>query len=290
MFICAYNNLMIIRLRIFLKKYLPNLYNSTQPIRKRIYNIFYTRSNYINILSDFAEFAPNVSGEIEKKIKDTKFNITNYSSKILEISNKSFNIGEFIDLKNSEDRVLGDLFTKFGSDKKTHQYDYLYEHIFKDLNQIEVLIEIGIGTNNKNYLSNMSHLGKPGASLRAFSEYIPNAKIIGLEYDKGVLFNEGNIKTSYFDQLDNNEIDKIINTFSNKVDVLIDDGLHSVIANINSIKIASKILKKGGYLIIEDISIDGLNLLKIAFNLIDNIFNVDIYTNQSCYAAALKRI
>ena len=58
-------------------------------------------------------------------------------------------------------------FDKYGSDKKTHGYDLIYEQIFEELKEVNLLVEIGIGSNNEQVLSNMSKYGKPGSSLRA---------------------------------------------------------------------------------------------------------------------------
>ena len=76
----------------------------------------------------------------------------------------------------------------------------------------------------------------------------------------------------------------------NQVDLLIDDGLHSVIANINSIILAESVLKKGGYLVIEDIGSDTLNSFMVIFELVKSKFAIDIYTNKSCYVASLQKL
>ena len=45
-------------------------------------------------------------------------------------------------------------------------------------------------------------MGKPGASLRVWRDYFPNAIIYGADIDKDILFAEERIKTFYIDQLD----------------------------------------------------------------------------------------
>ena len=68
---------MINLLRLFLKKYTPKLYNRSQPIRNFIFKSFFTKKSQLNILKEFSEFAPNVSGDIDKKIDTTIYNIQN---------------------------------------------------------------------------------------------------------------------------------------------------------------------------------------------------------------------
>ena len=45
-----------------------------------------------------------------------------------------------------------------------------------------------MGTNNPNLVSTMGSSGRPGASLYAFKEYLPNAIIYGADIDKDILF------------------------------------------------------------------------------------------------------
>ena len=66
--------------------------------------------------------------------------------------------------------VLKLLFNKFGSDKSTaHNYHHLYGEILKNRDDISYVLEIGLGTNNLDVVSNMGTQGKPGASLRRLS-------------------------------------------------------------------------------------------------------------------------
>lgn len=281
---------MINLLRLFLKKYTPKFYNRLQPIRNFIFKSFFTKKSQLNVLKEFSEFSPNVSGDIDKKIETTIYNIKNFSKSIIDLSGSNKKIKEFNTMDDSEDRELGNLFYKYGSDKKTHEYDYLYKYVIENSEKIELLVEIGIGSNNTDVLSNMSERGKPGASLRAFRDYLSESKIIGLEYDKSVLFFEDRIETYFYDQHSKESINEISKKYYKQVDILIDDGLHSIIANINTIDLAKNVLKPNGYLIIEDIGFDSLNLFNIAFELVANDFSLELFTNNSCYAACLKRL
>ena len=98
-------------------------------------------------------------------------------------------------------RKLESIFNKYGSDKANyHNYHYLYAWILKNPSEIKSLFEIGLGTKNSNVVSNMGKNGKPGASLKAFKEFLPNASIIGADVDSKILLEEERIKTFFVDQ------------------------------------------------------------------------------------------
>ena len=284
-------NRYISKTRIYLKKYFPKIYNSTLALRSFIYRKLYLKKSELNIISEFEEFSPNVSGDIDLKIMNTIFNIKNFSTSINNLIDTKPEIKKLNSLSKSdnEQNKLGELFTFYGSDKKALQYDLLYIDIFQNINNFTCLIEIGIGTNNEKVLSNMSEFGSPGASLRAFRDYLKSTNVIGLEFDKEVLFTEDGIDTFHYDQNNEEQVNNLSKKYENSVDVLIDDGLHSIVANINSIKLATNILKPQGYLIIEDINPASIKLYLLAFKLVENIFDYELYTNKSCLVACLRK-
>ena len=67
---------------------------------------------------------------------------------------------------------LGNLFDSYGSDKKT-RIRFNLQFNYWGLEEIDLVIEIGIGSNNEDILSNMSSKGKPGSSLRSFRDFYP---------------------------------------------------------------------------------------------------------------------
>jgi hypothetical protein len=145
------------------------------------------------------------------------------------------------------------------SDKSTgHDYHIAYSFIFDKLgnNSHLNILEIGLGTNNPKLVSTMGHGARPGASLYAFKEYLPNANIYGGDIDTNILFEDERIKTTYIDQLNMNTFTNLSNTFGNiKYDLIIDDGLHSIGANLNTLIFALDNLNEGGWIVIEDIHI-----------------------------------
>jgi len=149
-----------------------------------------------------------------------------------------------------------DLFRDHKSDKSTwHNYTPFYNHIFNNMMNEELnLFEVGLGTNNTSFKSNMGVGGQPGASLRAFSKYFKNAKIYGADIDKDILFQEERIKTYYCDQTNAQIIKEMWDQIGDvEFDIIIDDGLHEADANIIFFKNSFQKLKKGGIYIIEDI-------------------------------------
>src|SRR6476620_5978044 len=115
--------------------------------------------------------------------------------------------------KNKKD-LVSTLCDVHGSDKgeiKTSGHPYPWpSHTYADFysrqfshcrHSIKNIFECGLGTNNANIPSSMGSEGKPGASLRLWRDYFPNAMVYGADIDRDILFEEERIKTFYIDQL-----------------------------------------------------------------------------------------
>ena len=156
----------------------------------------------------------------------------NQINNLLKFSNlNKIKIVNINSLKNdpNELKLLKSIFDKNKTDKSNgHNYHIIYNYVLNIIgrNTNINLLEIGIGTNNPSVVSTMGIDGIPGASLRSFKEYLPNSNIFGADIDKDILFTEDRINTSSFLKLNNN-FDNI------KYDIIIDDGLHSLSANLN---------------------------------------------------------
>ena len=177
---------------------------------------------------------------------------------------------------------LKKLMNLYGSDKGgkngQHNYSEYYSSIFNHKRYvIKNFLEIGLGTNNTGIACNMGIDGKPLASLRAWRDYFPNAKIYGGDIDKNILKDDIRIKTYYVDQTDQASI---LNMFKEieevSFDVILDDGLHEFNANICLFENSVKYLDKNGIYIIEDIFhkdkkkfINYFKNLNYSFSLID---------------------
>lgn len=137
-----------------------------------------------------------------------------------------------------------------------HNYTTFYYSIFKDIcdKQLRVF-ELGLGTNNINIPSNMGANGRPGASHYGWSDFFPNSHIFGADIDKDILFNNDKIKTFYCDQTNPEIIKKMWEEpdLQDDFDIIIEDGLHEVYANVCFFENSIHKLKPNGYFIIEDI-------------------------------------
>jgi 23S rRNA U2552 (ribose-2'-O)-methylase RlmE/FtsJ len=160
-----------------------------------------------------------------------------------------------------KEETLCELAEKYGVDKCPairHTYTPPYHVLLSPLRQsVKTILEIGIGNVplmkpivGENY--------KPGASLRMWRDYFPNANIIGCDILRSVLFNdEDRIKTFFVDQSNESslvELAKSITPNGNYLDLIIDDGSHIEEHMILSFKTLWQYVKpKGGIYIIEDI-------------------------------------
>ena len=232
---------------------------------KKVFRAFYQLSNVqvafkdlkkdyqINVLFNTLEKIHLIS---EKNLINKKFFIN--ETKIEELEKKYLNDDKCEKLKN--------LFNKYGSDKTRSSLVYIYFEIFSNF-KINSIFEIGLGTNNIKVRSNMGLDGKPGASLRAFRDYL-GIKIYGADVDKKILFEEKNIETYFIDQLETKTIKNIKKSIP-KLDLIIDDGLHQPDANLNVILDLLDHLNPNGILVIEDIEPNFVHIFKI----IEKIYN-----------------
>jgi hypothetical protein len=147
--------------------------------------------------------------------------------------------------------------------KIQHNYTTFYHSIFKHIrnNNLRVF-ELGLGTNDTNIPSNMGKNARPGASLYGWEEYFPNSKIFGADIDTKILFETKRIKTYFCDQTNPKIIKDMWNNSEllENFDIIIEDGLHTFLANVCFFENSIHKLKKGGYYIIEDIRISEIKL------------------------------
>ena len=170
----------------------------------------------------------------------------------------------------------GDLNVKKGP-RGTHSYSYYYEELFSHCRlSVERVFECGIGTNFEDTPSNMSMQGTPGASLKMWEEYFPNAEIVGVDIDDRVLFTTERVNTYKLDQTNSAEITELFHKIGGtKFDLMIDDGLHTFEAAKCLFENSHTQLKDGGVYVIEDISpwnltryVDWLHALDFNFSLV----------------------
>lgn len=137
----------------------------------------------------------------------------------------------------------------------SHTYADFYSRLFSHCrNSVRKVFECGLGTNNPDLPSTMGVSGKPGASLRVWRAFFPNAIIYGADIDKDILFDEERIKTYYIDQLDPAAIKSFWKaTGESDFDFMIDDGLHTFEAGSTLFTHSVDKLSELGIYIIEDV-------------------------------------
>lgn len=169
--------------------------------------------------------------------------------------------------------TLKALLDEYGSDKANlHNYHYVYGRVFAAAGDVGSVLEIGLGTNDPDVLSTMGPAGQPGASLRAFRDYLPNATFFGADVDRQVLFGEERISTFFVDQTDPDSLETLGRRLPQELDVIIDDGLHAPHANIAVLTFAIPKVKRGGWIVIEDIATAALPIWEVVSILMPSNF------------------
>jgi hypothetical protein len=215
----------------------------------------------------------------------------NGTVKIITCDEFCENISDF-NIQYAEE--LKDRFNFYKSDKSSlHDYYKVYAAILLNRTEIKCLFEIGLGTNNEKIASNMSKFGTPGASLRAFRDFLPNALIYGADFDKNILFEEDRIKTFFVDQTDISTFEPLYTSINQPIDVIIDDGLHAPNANIASLLFALKKTSNQNecWIIIEDITEPAVDVWKVISSLLPRKFyHTYIIKSKSSYMFVCHKI
>lgn len=290
--------------KIEMKRYLKNTLKKITFLKKLVRLVrkyYYSDLKFISILTTFEKYAPNSGGKPKLKSKLTKntingiFKSINLLQKDLKNSEKTPLKIENLKLNKDEKNSIKELeilLNKYGSDKAyKHKYHILYGKLLTPREEISNILEIGLGTNNTDLVSSMGIEGKPGASLRAFRDFCKKAEIIGADIDRRILFNEDRIKTFYVDQTSNSSLNNLKDKFTNKFDLIIDDGLHSPDANINTLRVATTLIKKGGSIVIEDINLKAVDIWMTISNLLpSHIFKSQIIEAEGALLFSVKKI
>ena len=127
---------------------------------------------------------------------------------------------------------------KYNTDKSSlnHNYTDIYYRFFNE---------------NKDNIKNVLELGiQFGGSLRMWRDYFQNATVYGIDIIPDYKFEEERIITLIGSQTDDN----IIQTLPNNFDIIIDDGSHQSIHQIESFNLLFSKLRSGGMYVVEDAS------------------------------------
>ncbi|MDB5037071.1 MAG: O-methyltransferase [Bacteriovoracaceae bacterium] len=199
-------------------------------------------------------------------------------------------IGDVSEDSNCKD--LAALLKNHGSDKSTvHNYHLVYAALLGQKRQAPLnIFEIGLGTNNIDTQSNMGANGRPGASLRAFRDWAPNANIFGADVDARILFSENRIRTFFVDQTKPETLRNVAKNFQPKsFDLVIDDGLHNSEANLNSLLFALELVRDDGAIVIEDVSKIDLPFWQTAFSVLGTEYTGKFIKTKYDYIVLIRK-
>jgi hypothetical protein len=142
-----------------------------------------------------------------------------------------------------------------------HTYTDIYEVLFRPIkHSVQNVFECGIGTDKTENPSRLGENAIPGASLRVWRDFFPNATVWGGDIDKDVLFAEERIMTGYIDQTNSGTVRDFFAATQTKFDIMIDDGLHTLTAAECLLENSIDYLIVGGIYIIEDADVGEMRL------------------------------
>lgn len=260
-------------------------------------------SRIIRILDPFFDIKlrQTPAQELLSILEESIFQLDSISGQ--KLSQLPISIDQFLDQSGLKDYCdnqvvenFGSILESYGSDKSTtHNYYLVYQPILSYLLNISpspLTLEIGLGTNNIKFKSNMGRLGSPGASVRAFRDFDPRLTVYGADIDSQILFQEERIKTDWVDQLKLDSLETLFTKIGQPLDLIIDDGLHNFEANLKTLNIARNYIKIGGWIVIEDIGVKPLaqSLWNIVKLLLKDDFNSYLIMTQTTYMFLAKRI
>jgi hypothetical protein len=178
---------------------------------------------------------------------------------------------------------LQKLIEKYGSDKNASGYTYAYEDYFSNIREsVGSLLEIGLGTIIPGAKSSMHDWKttniseyKPGASLRAWQDYFPNARIYGGDIQKDTQFTDDRIQTYLFNSQSGVECNRALKDLT--FDIIIDDGDHDAASQIKTAYNLMHRVNPNGFYIIEDITPGNYELVLNYLAPIVQILNCDTF-------------
>ena len=183
---------------------------------------------------------------------------------------------------------LGELFTLYRSDKaNVHNYNHVYGSILAEGTGAGIL-EIGIGTNNTEIVSNMGAGHPPGGSLRAFRDFT-QAPVYGADFDRGILFEEPLIRCFFVDQTQPSTFLALDSDIPDGLDLVIDDGLHAPNANLATLTYGLRKVRDGGWVVIEDIGLPAVPLWQVVYALLSRGLECHLLRGRVSYMFVVRK-
>lgn len=151
------------------------------------------------------------------------------------------------------------------TDKISHGYLQVYDPLFMSLDSISNVLEIGVYN---------------GDSLRLLQSYFPNSNIYGFDLTppRDHHYND-RFKVLLGNQEDRDDLNGILNNINGDLDLIIDDGGHTMKQQQISFGCLFRHLKKGGVYIIEDLHTSRYGLNSEYINKDDLITTLDMLQN-----------
>jgi hypothetical protein len=158
--------------------------------------------------------------------------------------------------KFKESTDLCNLLLKYESDKCKlttkyngwHNYSSLYYFLFQDLENSNInFFEMGIFF---------------GSSVRAFRDFFKNGIVYAGDYDVTTFLMDEGVNCNYCDQDNPESIKQLFDLLDVNFDIIIDDGKHEFVSNLNMLNNPIHKLKEGGIYIIEDLRFDVVDKFK----------------------------
>ena len=221
-------------------------------------------------------------GFFERKYRTYKVN------RSVRFERGQLNYGFTLQYQKNHNSNINKLCDTYGSDKgevnpsgnpyswNSHNYADFYSLIFSlRRNDVRLVVECGLGTNNPNLISSMGVDGEPGASLRVWKDFFPNAQIIGCDIDNEILFEDERITSFHCDQTSQISIKKFCSNAKlddDSVDIIIDDGLHNFFAGKCFFENMISSLRADGIYIIEDVTYSDMIKYKQYFTQLKHIY------------------
>lgn len=143
--------------------------------------------------------------------------------------------------------------SRWGANNYVDVYQaYLHHRREEPLN----LLEIGLGVTGPNCDVKLVHGGNTGgASMKMWSDYLPNAKIAGVDINPAPYLDTDRVKTYVVDQGSRESLKTFVDQHPNpSFDVIIDDGSHRADHQQVSLEMLFPHLKPGGLYFIEDLN------------------------------------
>jgi hypothetical protein len=246
----------------------------------------------IDVIKSFPLHAPSSAGKYKLIEPLVILSISQLFTEMTKACRKKLKPLRIDKLPESETTLkLSELFKKYGSDKATtHTYYKVYAQILDNISEVEpAILEIGLGTNNTSVPSNMGIGGRPGASLRAFRDYVPSGKIYGADIDKEILFSEKGIQTFWVDQLATDTLENLASNFGPELSLIIDDGLHTPIANLKTFLALEKCLSQNGKFVVEDIHEEAIPFWEVLSNMMEDLYDFNLYQSEGSYLLVMER-